>query len=87
MRVVTGPAGHDLYSLYPVEHLGGARPKTLIQLPGPAGLCKGRGQGLRLLVNLLEHVVVVGTQLHHLHRGGNAGKRALHRLAMAVDHL
>ena len=85
--VIAGATGDDLYSLHPVEYLGGARPETLIQLLAPGGLGESRRQGPRLFVNFLEHVVVVSTQFHHFDRFGNAGAGSLHWLAGTIEYL
>ena len=57
-RMIGGPAGDDLYGADPIEHLRCGRTERRFQHPVFDGAAReGRRQGLRLLVDLLEHEV------------------------------
>ena len=63
--VIAGTAGDDVHALHPIEDLSGAGAEGFLQHPPliEAAL-QGVGDGAGLLVDLLEHVVAVGTAFH-----------------------
>jgi hypothetical protein len=81
--VVAGAAGEDQHAAHAVEDLGRVGAEVLRADAGAAGdQLEGVGQGLRLLEDLLLHVVAVLAQLDGVGRQAGDVHRALDRGAV-----